>query len=75
MYLFIVISSIDKYLYVTKEYKNLSISKFINQAKFSGQWYEIAKNPIFLLGNTRCNKINININRSSYSMTTSYIQT
>ncbi len=30
--------------------------------KFKGEWFEIAKNPMFVFSNTRCNKIETRFN-------------
>jgi lipocalin len=32
---------------------------------FTGDWYEIARNPIFILGTTKCNKLNLKANNEN----------
>ena len=36
--------------------------------KFSGEWYEIARNPMIVLSSTKCDKISLNYNNNVFSM-------
>ena len=74
MYQFILILNIEKY-YCGKFLLIFKILLIFFYLKFSGQWFEIAKNPTLLLGSTKCNKINIKMNKTFYNIKTSYIQT
>lgn len=44
-------------------------SDILNNFKFVGDWYEVARNPIMFFSNTKCNKIKFKKDVGKYNFT------
>ncbi len=51
------------------------ICTFFKIKKFTGEWFEIAKNPMILLANTKCNKLSLSLDGPNFNLKSSSLLT